>query len=67
MDVTRRIGLVEMRSTVSDRPVGLREKRVGPLAPGRYTVIATAENGLKARRRVNLDAGDEKTVTLLLK
>ncbi|QDV06582.1 Cna protein B-type domain protein [Planctomycetes bacterium Poly30] len=66
-DVTRRMGMVDMRSKNSDRAVGLYERRVGPLAPGRYTLLATTAEGLTARRRVDLEAGEEKTVTLLLK
>ena len=37
-----------------------RERRVGPLPPGRYTLIATALDGKQARKSVTLEAGQEE-------
>ena len=45
-----------------------RERRVGPLPPGTYTLIATTPAGQEARDTVRLEAGqDERVVRLRLK
>lgn len=45
-----------------------RERRVGPLAPGKYTLIATALDGKDAKSAVRIEAGQgERNVKLRLR
>ena len=37
-----------------------RERRVGPLAPGKYTLIATTLDGKDAKKSVLVEAGQEE-------
>src|SRR5262249_12116358 len=45
-----------------------RQRRIGPLAPGKYTLIATTMDGKDARKKVLVEAGqEERTVKMMLK
>ena len=45
-----------------------RERRVGPLPPGTYTLIATAPSGEDAKKKVKIQAGQkERAVKLRLR
>jgi uncharacterized protein YjdB len=45
-----------------------RERRIGPLAPGKYTLTATTLDGKDAKKSVMVEAGqDERNVKLRLK
>lgn len=63
-DVSRRLGISDMQYGQAHP---LHERRFGPLAPDRYTIVATSQNGLKGKRRVTLEGGSEKRVTIVLK
>ena len=64
LDVSRRIGITDMQYGQAYPP---HERRFGPLGSGRYTVIAMGSDGRKGKRRVTLEAGSEKRVTIVLK
>ncbi len=66
-DVTRRIGLSDMRSLYTDAVFSLRERRVGPVPPGRYKVLATSADGRKAKKYVTVASSGVQRVTLVLR
>ncbi|QDU83423.1 Nickel uptake substrate-specific transmembrane region [Planctomycetes bacterium Pla163] len=62
-------GLLSMSEMLADlgRAASSTERRVGPLAPGAYTVAVTHPDGRSRSRRVSVDGQAEKAVSLRLK
>ena len=60
------LSLNELMERISEGVDG-KEQRVGPLAPGVYTVSAVTQDGRAASRRVRLDGSPEKKLRLRLK
>ncbi|MEM9382477.1 MAG: carboxypeptidase regulatory-like domain-containing protein, partial [Planctomycetota bacterium] len=66
-DVTRRIGLTDMQSLYSEAAFSTTERRIGPVPPGRYKVLASTADGRSAKRYVTIDEGGERRVSLVLR
>jgi hypothetical protein len=56
--------LLSMEDFVSVLSEGFssRERRIGPLAPGKYTLVATALDGKDAKKPVLVEAGQEQRI-----
>lgn len=62
-------GMLSLEALIERATLGADDdvQRVGPLAPGRYVIVATAADGRTADRKVRLDGRDEKKLRLRLK
>jgi len=60
-------GLTEAAANSPDQTLSSTTRRLGPLPPGRYRVIATDAQGNREDRPVTLRAGHEKTIRLRFK
>ena len=56
-----------MQALYSEAAFSTTERRIGPVPPGRYKVLASTADGRSAKRYVTIDAGGERRVSLVLR
>jgi uncharacterized GH25 family protein len=66
----REVGIMRSMEEIMEqfgRGFSSKEHRVGPLPPGRYTVVVTAEDGREGKKPVSLSGQEERKLKIRLK